>query len=264
MTRKAIIILGHSHVGAVVDALNARQVVVPQRGDTLFYFVHDVWKYKTDYANSGAEGGVVFNKHVLDAVNRIVPPGYERHYVSMLGGNGHILLSLKRHARPFDFVIPEAPDWPLETDAEIVPFSFMSDIMLQLMLPYVWQLKAYREAVGVKVAHIEPPPPCGDDEYLAKHLGPYALEPKNVLPRYQRLKLWRLHSRLLRRLCADLDVEFIKAPDEGLDPIGFLSPESHGSDAAHANKTYGELVLNQLHSMTGGGYAGFTHFTEGD
>jgi len=41
--------------------------------------------------------------------------------VSVIGGNGHFRLGLVNNSRRHDFVLPEAPDLPLESGAEIIP-----------------------------------------------------------------------------------------------------------------------------------------------
>jgi hypothetical protein len=263
MSGKAIIVLGHSHVIALVEAL-AKRKSRRESNDEAHFFVHDVWKYQTQYAQSNDKGGVTFNGAVLRAIDRVVPPSYERQYVSVLGGNGHILLSLSRHPRPFDVVLPEQPDLPLEAGAEVLPFSYLAKTLLPFMLPYVWQLLSLRQAVGVRIYHLEPPPPCGDDDYMKTHLGSYIPDPSNIISRYLRLKMWRLHSQLLADICTKNDIAFLAAPKEGMDAEGFLKGEGYGGDATHANSWYGELLVNQLEHAIGGRYASFEQFTEGD
>lgn len=263
MASKAVIILGHSHVGALNDALTLRKPD-SQLDGSIHFFVHDVWKHHTQYANSNGRGGIEFNQAVLQAIDRVVPEGYERHYVSILGGNGHIMLSLSRHPRPFDVILPDEPNLPLEAGAEILPFSYLSKSLLPFMLPYVWQLIGFRHAVGVRIYHIEPPPPCGDDDYMKSHLGSYVSDPNNIISRYLRLKMWRLHSQLLADVCAKNDVAFLAAPKESMDGEGFLRAEAYGRDATHANSWYGELLVRQLEEAVGGRFSGFNRFTEGD
>jgi hypothetical protein len=263
MTSKAIIMVGHSHTTAIVDALTSR-VASPENSDATNLYAHDVWKRRTAYADSDGKGGVKFNQNILDAIDKIVPFGRARYYTSLLGGNGHILLSLSRHSRPFDVILPENPNLPLESGAEILPYNYLAKMLLNFMLPYIWQLIAFRQAVGVRILHIGPPPPCGNDDYMKTHLGSYIPDPTNIVSRYLRLKMWQIHSSLLADVCAKNDIEFLAAPANSRDYEGFLKAEAYGNDATHANSWYGELLVKHLENVTGSHCGGLIRFTEGD
>jgi hypothetical protein len=48
---------------------------------------------------------------------------------SFVGGIAHLSLAIWKHPQPFDFVLPEAPDLPLEPDAELVPSDAMRTVL---------------------------------------------------------------------------------------------------------------------------------------
>ncbi len=257
MANQALVILGHSHVAAVVDALKLRP---SGHGDGMFY-VHDVWARNTQYADSDGAGGIAFNREVLELIDRTVPAGQPRHYISMLGGNGHVMLALSKHPRPFDFVLPERPDLPLDPEAEIVPYDYLAETLKPLMMSYIWQMIGLRQAVGQSILCVETPPPYGDDAYVSQNLGSYIPDPRNVVGRAMRYKMWRLHSNLLQYFCEHCGIEYLSAPEEGIDAEGFLRREGYGMDATHANGWYGELLVRKLEARFGVSYRDWLHFS---
>ena len=245
MNTQSVVIIGHSHVGALKDALQLRQAQKnsPQSAQ---YYVHDVWAKKTDYADSNLTGGIDFNPNVLSLIDSVVPTHTKRRYVTMLGGNAHIILALGKHPRSLDFILPENPHLPIDKEAELVTFEYIKKILEPLMMPYVWQLIAFRQALGHSFICVDTPPPYGDDEYVSSHLGSYIQNPKNIVNRYVRYKFWRLHSLMLKNFCIHNDVEFMDVPSESTDSEGFLRCEGYGVDATHANSWYGELILKKI------------------
>src|ERR1700730_16662101 len=147
MKKKAIVMIGHSHLAAIVDALALRSPCDVE-GEQIHYYVHDVWANKTDYADSVGNGNVIFNPDVLASIDEIVPADRERHYATFFGGNGHVVLALAKHSRHFDFFLPSRLDLSIEPDAEIIPYGYVSKALLPLMLPHVWQLIAFRQSIG--------------------------------------------------------------------------------------------------------------------
>ena len=259
MGQTAVVMIGHSHLGAVIDALGQRQPS-SDISNPIHYYVHDVWANNTQYAFPDGNGGVAFNQELLQTIHDIVIEDRQPRYITFFGGNGHIVLALSKHPRPFDFVLPERPDLPLEADAEILPYSYISKILLQQMGSYIWQLIAFRQAISRRCYCVETPPPCGDDQYLRTHLGTYVPDPGNVIGRDLRWKMWRLHSRLLREICEANDIEFVAVPEAVCDENQFLNPKAYGIDATHGNAWYGEVLLSRFDELIGGHYAAWTRF----
>lgn len=257
----AIIVLGHSHVGVLHEALEDLPKVDTTNG--AHFYVHDVWKNRTDYARSSDNGGVEFNQDVLDEINAIVPLGMKRLYVSMMGGNGHILLALEKHPRPFDFISSELPDLEIDHNAEILPEDFLKAILKPLMMSYIWHMVSFRSAVNERTFVIETPPPYQDDEYVKLNLGQYIKKPENIVQSSHRLKMWRLHSSIIAEICAASDIQFVHAPPESLEGGGFMRREGYGPDATHANKWYGQLLVQQILQLAGvENIVSYTRFAE--
>ena len=242
---KAVVMIGHSHLGPIRGGLS---LMAPKsrRGAEGHFFVHDVWAKRTPYADSAPEGGVAFNAEVMRLIDEVVPRDMPRCYVGTLGGNGHVLLALARHPRPFDFILPERPELPRDEAAELLPYEFFLEALKPLMMPYVWQMVAFRQAIGESFLCVETPPPYGDDSYVATHLGDYVPNPDAIVSRVSRYKCWRAHSYLLRFFCRHNDVDFLPAPRESMDEEGFLKREFYGADATHGNDRYGQLVVRQI------------------
>lgn len=259
MDDKAIIVMGHSHVGALHEALSDfGPYDQKQRG--AHFFVHDVWPNRTDYARPDGNGGLEFNKAVLAAVENLVPKDMSREYVSMMGGNGHIVLSLSKHERPFDFVLKENPKLPLDPSAEILPMEYVKQVLKPFIMPYVWQMISYRMTLGTRIAQVETCPPYADDEYVKSHLGSYVPDSNNIISRSLRMKMWRLHSSMIAEIAGASDIDFIRVPSAGQDQDGFMHPLGYGPDATHANKWYGRLVADQLARSLP--IASYTRFSE--
>ena len=261
MVEKAIVFIGHSHLNPIRDGLTRLSPVEDAPGTRARFYVHNVWAKNAQDADSDPAGGVAFNPDVLSLINATVPANMARHYVSVLGGNGHIVLALSKHPEPFDFVLPESPTLPLEVGAELIPFEYFLETLKPFLMPYVWQMIAFRQAIGERIICVETPPPYGDDAYVASHLGSYVPDPNNVVSRYLRYKAWRAHSHLLRIFCEAHDVEFLPAPAESVDEEGFIKPEAYGSDATHANWWYGQLVARQIEQRFGVVYSGWQLFS---
>ncbi len=259
MQSKAIIILGHSHVGAIHEALSDIGAYDPKIVGAHF-FVHDVWPKRTDYAGPDGKGGLEFNKDVLAAIERVVPQGMPREFICLMGGNGHIVLSLAKHERPFDFILKENPGLALDPEAEILPMAYIKKILTPFIMPYAWQMISLRTTLGVRISQLETCPPYADDEYVRDHLGSYISDPSNIVTSALRMKMWRLHSSIISEIASASDINFLGVPKEALDENGFMQRNGYGPDATHANKWYGQLVVKQMvHSLP---IASYTRFTE--
>ncbi|MFB9953210.1 hypothetical protein ACFFP0_30605 [Rhizobium puerariae] len=259
MENTAIIILGHSHVGALHDALRDVAPYDSQQNGAHF-FIHDVWANRTDYAMPDGNGGIKFNADVLAAIDRVVPEGMSRRYISVMGGNGHIVLSLEKHSRPFDFVLKEDTSLPNDSDAEILPMAYVKKILTPFIMPYVWQMISFRMAVGTTITQLETCPPYADDDYVRSHLGAYITNTQNIISGPLRKKMWRLHSAMVNEIASASGIEFLNVPTDGLDKQGYMHRNGYGPDATHANAWYGNLVVQQLAQSLP--IASYTRFSE--
>ena len=168
-------------------------------------------------------------------------------YVSMLGGNDHCVLCLVNDPRPFDFVLPEAPELYTDPGAEIVPAGMLRAELLRRVTGHLDTLAAFRATVRGPMLHVESPPPIPSAAFIAINpdtFGPL-LAARGAAPGLLRYKMWRLHSGLYREACERLGITFLPAPREMQDEHGMLPPEAW-RDATHANTLYGRHVLAQI------------------
>lgn len=166
---------------------------------------------------------------------------------SFVGGGAHTVIALASHPRRYDFVLPENPDLPFDPRAELIPVDAVRAVLEREAAPYLKLMRHLRSLASVRLVHIEPPPPCPDNDSIAPHM-PWSLFPgmlQEVAPRWLRYKAWRLHSKIVSDWCGANDIEFLPAPAGAADATGFLRPE-YFQDGVHANAAYGQLLLAQM------------------
>jgi hypothetical protein len=169
---------------------------------------------------------------------------------SLIGGACHTQLGMLAHPRPWDFVLPAAEHLPLAPGTELIPHDAVKDILFGLMQEYLEITLQVQGAATGDLFHIEPPPPCADEERMLPHV-PWPLFPgmrHEISPALFRYKLWRLQSSLLEEHCREHGIGFVPYPGTTADERGFLAPAYFG-DGAHANPAYGALVLEQMRRL---------------
>ena len=184
---------------------------------------------------------------------RLAPAtGGKRAIFSMAGGNAHNFMGLFQHPVPYDLVLPEQPDLPFTTDAELVPYTYAGKVLHELVLHDLAFLDALRRATQAPLYHLESPPPVFDNEFCKQNLPPVFLTGRyaamDIAPPFFRYKLWRLHSRIFRQECERIGIAFIACPGDSIDEYGFLR-RAYYIDPLHGNEGYGELVLDQITSL---------------
>lgn len=166
---------------------------------------------------------------------------------SYIGGGAHTVIGLVSHPRRYDFVLPENPDLPIDPRAELVPADAVLEVLERETEPYLKLMLHLRMLAPDRLVHMEPPPPCLDNDRIAPHI-PWPLFPgmrQEVAPPWLRYKAWRLHSGLVSRWCAQHRIEFRAHPRAAADAAGFLKDEFF-LDGVHANPGYGRLLLQQM------------------
>lgn len=174
---------------------------------------------------------------------------------SLIGGNAHNILGLMAHNEPFDFVLCEAPDLPLAQGATIISESEVYDLVLTSVMNEMGDLfDALTASTDCPTFHLESPAPIRSNEHISANLDPFFASntTQGVSPPYLRYKLWRLHSRAVRKLCDRFGLGFIACPKEALDSEGFLRSEFTPDNATHANEAYGKLLMSQIESILAG------------
>lgn len=169
---------------------------------------------------------------------------------SMIGGAAHVVLGLLVHPRRFDFVLPSHPQLALDPDAELIPSLGVQRALESEMSEHLALMSLVRGFCTGRMFHVEPPPPCADAKWISANVR-WKLLPnrrREISPSSLRYKLWRLHSQLLSRWCADAGVDLLPVPAGTTDADGFMR-EPFLSDGVHANERYGALVFEQMTSL---------------
>lgn len=173
--------------------------------------------------------------------------------VSMVGGNAHNLLALVQPPRPFDFVLRDRPDLPLDSGSERLTEAEVAAVLSAAVEGEIAPiLRAIARSVGGEIWHLESPPPIRSNDHIARHLEarfqgrPGGARVSSPALRY---KLWRLHSAAVRRCCDELGIRFVEHPAETVDADGFLLEQHVPANATHAAPSYGRLQLDQIERL---------------
>lgn len=242
---EGMLCIGHSHMGCVLLAAQAK-------GSNLPAII-----LKDQVA--GHFNGLAFDKAVLDDSERTLSPATERIVERASGpifsfvGGPRLEIGLRRHPQPFDFVLPEQPDLPIDPEAELIPSAALATALKKKKDAYGYYNILDRIAAVAKgpVYQFEWPPPAAD-EWLVNRVSARQRSGRSgrELPvnRFLRYKLWRLTSQTLREHTAKLGFTFVPHPPAAADEEGFLRIE-YVRNASHANPAYGALVLEQLKAL---------------
>lgn len=169
-----------------------------------------------------------------------------RQVFSMIGGNFHNVFGLTEHPSRFDFVYPGV-SW-IDTDGRwLIHYGMLREYFTKKMNQELGILSLLRSNIGFPVYHMSSPPPALSEDSIRSnpksfekflHLG--------IAPPHLRMKLYRLHTDIIRDHCSSIGVEFMEIPPETTDENGFLLPRYCANDPTHANAAYGALVLQQI------------------
>ncbi|HEY0660640.1 MAG TPA: hypothetical protein VGD21_04880 [Lysobacter sp.] len=243
-SERRFLVVGNSHVTAFFRAAESRR----QSGDpTQIHAVHvRSEKYRPELQVD--DGKPRLGDRLVADLTQMKEGGAL--LVSCVGGNRHNVLGLMQHSRPFDFVLAEAPDLPLQKGFEVVPTALLESLLRELARKEMLMLSALKE-LDPGVIHLESPPPVRDSGFILANAGVYfherGIESIGVTPHWVRYKLWRLYSGITRAVCGELGITFIENPEGIVDPEGFLLPCAI-QDATHANAWYAEKVISGIES----------------
>ncbi|MBT9486934.1 MAG: hypothetical protein IV093_05430 [Rubrivivax sp.] len=238
-----LLVVGHSHVEGVRDAaralhaagLGADFAFVQLRDEA---FVNDPTQDETQVGDRLREA---IAQHGADCDASLL----------MLAGNAYNGLSLFEHPEPFDFVLDEDPDLPLDSSRSLVPSALLA-AHLQRWAPFALPNAQRRRLLPLlprPIGQTDAPPPIADNDVVvsllldAQRRSPRAL--RGIAPAGLRHKVWRLHSRLLADECRSLGLPLLPAPAAAVDAPGFLARPAWGQDVLHPNAWYGAQVLQQ-------------------
>lgn len=233
---KTVLIVGHSHIGCISQAH-------AERGDRVDGLNIEFAPIGSPYylPNLDDTGALAPN------VARIVSAPRFDLIVSCVAGNAHFSLGLVNNPRKYDFVLPQAPDLPLEDGAEIIPYGLIRKHLTEMAHETIPVLPAICATASAPVIHLESPPPVPAENVRqnAKHFAP--LITHYGLSRRERIwRFWRLQAQIMRDICAEQNIPYLPAPDAMKDEHGFLVPAAWRDDPTHAGPAYGHAVLDQL------------------
>lgn len=232
-----ILLVGHSHLACIRQAFDQRPA--PLAGLSLeFAPLGDPYFAP----NLDAEGAV------HPAIARLVTAPRFDAVVSIVGGNAHFSLGLVNNPRRYDFVLPEAPDLPLETGAEVIPYGLMLQHLVGFSQDTTPVLAALRALVpGKPFLHLESPPPV-PAENVNRHARDFAPLIRHYgLSRPERVwRFWRLQSTMMQEICMRCGITWMPAPASMMDDRQMLVPAAWRDDPTHAGPAYGTAVLDQL------------------
>lgn len=241
---RSCFIIGDSHVDALKDALaHAHEAAL------------DLQIFRAAKLKNGKPFGDI---PVNEACQRVRTLESDALVVCAFGGNQHSVLSLVQHARPFDFALPGEP-FSLKTGTELIPFHAIRMLLAGSVTADFRNVAALQEVAPGAVIHLAPPPPKANEAHILRSVETYFIEQgltrHGVTDAALRLKVWRVQIDILRELCGRAGVTLLPNPPETLTPEGFLAPEFYAKDATHANRRYGQSVLNQIAALDTGGAA---------
>lgn len=181
--------------------------------------------------------------------------------ISMCGGGAHTVLGLARHPRPFDFILPGAPNLPLDPEAELLPYAAVRRQLEADAREYFVLAHQIVSAAPGPVWHVDVPPPISSAETMRPHI-PWSLFPgrnPEISPRWHRYRMWRLNTEISRAWCQQNGVGFIGHVEQAEDEDGFLKAD-FSDDGIHANRSYGQLLAEKIVAILSNGPAGPKEF----
>jgi hypothetical protein len=172
-------------------------------------------------------------------------------------GNQYHGFSMFEPTPPFDFVLAEAAELPVDERACLVPELAVRARLERSLSGLHHVLDTLTKRGGRTPVLVGTPPPIGDDatlrellvrDFFFKQLGTtlgidIASAPLSApLLRY---KLWRLVQRMTRLVGEQYGVPFHPVPRAAQNDQGFLRADLW-ADTSHGNTAYGQLVLDDL------------------
>jgi len=161
----------------------------------------------------------------------------------------------------FDFVPRARPQSALIADAQLVPESMVR----ALFMPGFAEASTVmsRVAGAARALFVPAPPPPKDDDDLIRRrvlmedgfkrrLDQLGVSPETVVfsPPSLRLKLWELTQDLLREAAERAGAVYLPCPHEARDEHGLLRREYWNEDITHANRAFGNLMLQRIEAMS--------------
>lgn len=233
---KNVLIIGHSHIGCLMRAH-------AERGGRIDGLSIEFAPIGADYYKPNLDAQGALHPQIARV---IAAPRFDL-IVSCVAGNAHYSLGLINNPRRFDFVLPLAPDMPLQEGAEIIPYGLIRKHLLDMAHETIPVLPALHKAARAPMAHLGSPPPT-PPENVKRNPGHFAPLVRNLgLSRPERIwRFWRLQAQIMQEICAERSIPYLPAPASMVDADGFLARPGWSDDPTHAGPAYGHAVLDQL------------------
>lgn len=191
--------------------------------------------------------GVAFNptvaEDILATIDRLKPDCL----ITACLGSDHWGYGMVPDARPFDFVVPALPQYPMSPGTELIPYDLM---LRRFHIDMDWQfgiVRTLRTSCKLPLLHIEAPPPVEDAEMMLKGVLPHMkqqIEQLGVPTVSHRYKMWWIWTLATKGFCVEFDAHFIEGPAETRDTNGFLNPRYFG-DGLHGSDEYGAVMAGE-------------------
>ena len=245
MVTQRVLVIGNSHVGALQRGL--KLIAESTDGNGLGFDFEFINLSHLNFAPNleDAPGGRrKINRNLSAAIEAAEP----EMIVSAIGGNAHNIFGLVNHPEPFDFVLPEMPDLPLDAAATVIPYRSMLEMFRKKASRPKELLSAILRTYRQPRIHIESPPPVPSEDHLKRYPGVFKekMVEHGVAPAQLRFKLWRVNSLAFREVCNELGIEFLPVPARIQDDDGMLRKQYWNTDPTHGNKLYGAEILRYL------------------
>jgi len=233
-------VFGDSHAHAIQRAIAKRE----GKGQPVPLAAHRLLKDK-----NGVRIGDIGFEAFLKLASGLGPDDL---VVSMIGGNQHAVYSTVQHRHRFDFFSPDV-DFIDEAAPQIIPYRAIEDVFdTGLRTGDGRSLEALNAATKARIVHVLSPPPKEDSAHIVQyHETAFKkdLPKRGVSAAELRLKFWKLQSRVMRRICSELDIEVMEPPKRAVDEAGFLRSEFYAADATHGNWRYGERIIREVERL---------------
>ncbi len=228
-SNKKILVVGNSHTGAIVAALDEETKPLIDVINLASFFDPENRRNKILYPE------------IADLFN----PEY---IFCSFGGSEHSVFGLLDAPVKFDFMTPTSND--VEPERRIVSYQMIHATLRKAMTNGLTRMEELNSFFDCPVAHICTPLPFFELSSNAKlprvfhenlHLG--------ISPASIRKKLHDIHSGITRKHSSSLDVGYLEVPPESSDDNGFLLEKFCSKDPTHANRDYGKLVIQQIREV---------------
>ena len=250
MSMPSVLLIGLSHV---VSIRNAQTMRLARNAATFNLVDIELFpKYNPLVGHAG--GQLSLHPDVEPDLRRAVEAVEPQLVIGSFWSNQHFFMSTANLPRRLDFVLPSAPDLPLDPTAELVPYDVIHHNIQRHCLPQELLTDVVQRLTRTPLYVLPAPPPIEDfsaipngssskeiDALVAQH---------GAAPACLRYKFWRLVETIHKEMAAARNVKVLPIPPGTADAAGFRRPEYHYSDWIHANTLYGELVLKQFDALT--------------